>query len=128
MREILRDHLTLCIVPGAGADAVTSVDGGLTGTRLGAELGAPGLASRACRGRQRLAMRIRSREPAEIGAMAHARTGDEEGHRRALRRRLRQCVERTGKKRKGGERSEFQPDHDILLICREPSKTEVKLP
>jgi hypothetical protein len=76
-----------CVVPGSGADAVTRIDGRLSGTSLGAEVGVPGVIARAHGGSQRLAVRVGSGEPAEIAAIAEAHAGHEKGHGVALRLR-----------------------------------------
>ena len=74
------------VVPGAGADAVARIDGGLAGAGLRAEVGAPGVIARADGSGQRLAMRVGSGEAAEIAAFAKADAGDEEGHCAGRRR------------------------------------------
>src|SRR5690349_17942118 len=56
------------VEPGPGADAVTRVDGGLSGTRLRAEVRVPGVAARADSRRKRLAMRVGARQPAKVSA------------------------------------------------------------
>ena len=75
--DVLRHNLTLRIVPGAVSDAVARADCART---LSAKIGSPGLARRSGRLRQHRAMRIRARDPAEIGAFARAFAGDKEAH------------------------------------------------
>jgi hypothetical protein len=66
MREALRDHFTMSIIPRAGADAVTRIDCGLTGALLRAEIGMPGLVASPHTACQKLAMGVRAFEPTEI--------------------------------------------------------------
>src|SRR5262245_2095857 len=75
-----RDHGALEVLPGALADAIAGVDRAALRALIGAEIGAPGLAARAGRGRELLAARIGARKPAEIGALARPGAGDEERH------------------------------------------------
>src|SRR5262249_43266342 len=77
LAHVLRDHDPLGVLPRAGADPVAGVDGARA---LGAQVGVPGLASRAGRLCQLLTVVIRSRGAAEITALAGARARDEERH------------------------------------------------
>jgi hypothetical protein len=79
--EVARDHLAPGVLPRAAADAVAGVDGGAAVRCAGAEIGAPGPVAGAGRLGERLAMRVGAGDPAEIGALAGVRAGDEEGHR-----------------------------------------------
>src|SRR6266568_2690063 len=72
-----RDDRALGILPGAVPDAIARVDG--AAGRIGAQIGAPGLAARAHRRCQLLAVPIRAFEPAEVGALAGSGAGDEKG-------------------------------------------------
>jgi hypothetical protein len=71
--------------------------------RLGRHIGTPGVAARARRLRQRLAMFLGAVEPAKIGAFARSRAGDEEPHVALLRGR---AAADEGEKGGGGGRGE----------------------
>ena len=80
---LVGDDDALGIHPGPLADAVARVD------RAGAlrrQISVPGLAARARRRRELLAMLVGAGKPAEIGALAGAGAGDEERHIGLLRR------------------------------------------
>ena len=66
------------VVPGAAADPVARVHGA---GALRAEVGMPGRVAPAGSRRQRLAVRIRSGEAAQIGAVTLGSAGDKKGHR-----------------------------------------------
>jgi len=68
------------VEPRPGADTVSRVDGRLSGTSLGAEIGVPGVAARADSRRKRLAMRIGTRKSAEVSPFTETDAGDEKGH------------------------------------------------
>ncbi|CAD5375508.1 hypothetical protein OF001_U10195 [Pseudomonas sp. OF001] len=78
--DVLGDQLALGVVPGARADAVAGVHRRLAVTGAGAEVGAPGVAAGTDGLGELLAVRIGASQAAEIGALAHAGAGDEEGH------------------------------------------------
>ena len=67
-------------MPWAVADPVTCVDRVRT---LRAQIGTPGLVAGAGRRRQVLAMPVRPRESAQVGAITKTAAGDEEGHLRS---------------------------------------------
>src|ERR1043166_4874350 len=73
------------VEPRSGADTITRVDGGLSGARLGAEIGVPGVTARADSRRQSLAVRVCAGKSAQVSAFAHADAGDEESHFRGTR-------------------------------------------
>src|SRR5262249_20781034 len=81
LRNILGDHHALRVRPRALAATVLRVAG--AGPRRAEERG-PGLAAGAGRLRQRLTVPIGAFDAAEVGALADARAGDEEAHRRGL--------------------------------------------
>src|ERR1043166_4951516 len=68
------------VLPGAVPDAGTGVDAGRAADALCAQVGAPGAVARAHPRCEKLAVRVRAREAAEIGAVAQSDTGDEERH------------------------------------------------
>src|SRR5689334_18177943 len=68
------------VEPGAGANTIARVDGGLSGTSLGTEIGVPGVTARADSRRKRLAVRVGPGKSAKVSAFAHADAGDEESH------------------------------------------------
>jgi hypothetical protein len=68
------------VEPRPGADTVSRVDGRLSGTSLGAEIGVPGVAARADSRRERLAMRIGTRKSAEVSPFTETEAGDEKSH------------------------------------------------
>ena len=76
--NVLRYLHALGVVPGAGADAILRIE------CVSAEIGVPSLAALAGCGGQRLAMRVRSGQAAEIGSVAGSDAGDEEAHARVL--------------------------------------------
>ena len=87
--DALGDHDALGVLPGAFADAVAGVHRAVA---LRAEISVPGLAGGARGLRELAAMRVGAGEPAEVGALAGAVAGDEEGHAvglLGLRRRAR---------------------------------------
>ena len=63
-----------------GADTVTRVHGGLSGTSLSAEIGVPSATTRADCRRQFLAMSVGTCEAAEVSAFPDAHAGDKKGH------------------------------------------------
>src|SRR6185312_1731715 len=79
--DVLGDDDALGVGPGALADAVLRVHraGPLRG-----QISVPGLAGSAGSLRQRRTMRVGTGEPAEVGALADALAGHEEGHVRLL--------------------------------------------
>ncbi len=79
-----RNDLAAEVVPRAGADAVARVD---RAGPLRAQVGAPHRIALSRGLRERLAMRIRAGQPAEIGAVALADARDKERHRLPRRRR-----------------------------------------
>ena len=82
-RSQLRERI---VEPRSGADAVTRVDGGLSGTSLGAEVCMPGAAARADSCRERMAVRVGAGKSAKVSAFADPDAGDEEGHSSRSRR------------------------------------------
>src|ERR1700719_421243 len=68
------------VEPRSGANTITRVDGGLSGTSLGAEIGVPGVTARADSRRECLAVRVGARKSTKVSAFAHADAGDEKGH------------------------------------------------
>ena len=80
-REILSDDSAGGVIPRSRPDAVARINRGLAVASLCAQVGMPrAIAGVGSRG-QHLAMRIRSRESAEVGSFAHADAGDEKAHR-----------------------------------------------
>src|SRR5580692_12213164 len=75
------------VEPRPGADTVTRVDGGLSGTSLSAEIGVPGVTARADSRRKRLAVRVGARKSAKVSAFTETDAGDEKGHSSRSRRR-----------------------------------------
>jgi hypothetical protein len=78
--EILSYGRSLGVVPGTLSDAVAGIHGWLIAASLRAEVGMPGVIAGANRCGESLAMRVRSGQPAEIGALAHANARYEKGH------------------------------------------------
>jgi hypothetical protein len=76
LTQVLRDNGVLRlpqlrerpVEPRPGADTLTRVDGRLSGTSLGAEIGVPGVIARADSRRKRLAVRVGARKSAKISA------------------------------------------------------------
>src|SRR5208282_745054 len=75
------------VEPRPGADTVTRVDGGLSGTSLSAEIGVPSVTARADSRRKRLAVRVGARKSAKVSAFTETDAGDEKGHSSRSRRR-----------------------------------------
>src|SRR5580704_6552924 len=75
------------VEPRPGADTVTRVDGGLSGTSLSAEIGAPGVTAPTDSRRKRLAVRVGARKSAKVSAFTETDAGDEKGHSSRSRRR-----------------------------------------
>src|ERR1700719_3644576 len=75
------------VEPRPGADTVARVDGRLSGTSLGAEIGVPGVTARADIRRKRLAVRIGARKSPKVSAFTETDAGDEKGHSSRSRRR-----------------------------------------
>jgi hypothetical protein len=67
------------VEPGPGADTVTRVDGGLSGTSLSAEIGVPAVTTRADSRRKSLAVRVGARKSAKVSAFTETDAGDEKG-------------------------------------------------
>ena len=61
------------VEPRPGADTVTRVNGRLSGPRLGAEIGVPGVTARTDSRRKRLAVRVGARKSAKVSAFTHDR-------------------------------------------------------
>src|SRR5580698_2012891 len=74
------------VEPRPGADTVTRVDGGLSGTSLSAEISVPGVTTRADSRRKGLAVRVGARKSAQISAFTETHAGDEKGHSSRIRR------------------------------------------
>src|SRR5690606_39825359 len=72
--DVLGDQLALRVVPRTRADAIPRV------LLARAQVRAPGLVACADRFGERLAVRIRAREPAEVAAVAGIGARDEEAH------------------------------------------------
>src|SRR5215469_7288353 len=68
------------VEPGPGADTVTRVDGGLSGTSLSAEISVPGVTARADSRRKLLAVRVGAGKSAKVSAFSETNAGDEKGH------------------------------------------------
>ena len=97
--DVPGDDHALGVEPWPLADAVAGVDRGLAVGGLGREIGTPGLAARACRLGERLAVVVGAGKAAEVTTVADRRAGDEEAHGRGLR-----MDGRGGKEQKrGGE-------------------------
>jgi hypothetical protein len=79
--------------------------------RLRRHIGTPGVAARARRLRQRLAMFLGAVEPAKIGAFARSRAGDEEPRVALLRGR---AAADEGEKGDGGGRGESACDENCF--------------
>ncbi len=75
------------VEPRSGADTVTCVDGGLSGTSLSAEIGVPGVAACADSRRKRLAVCVGARKSAQVSAFTETDAGDEKSHSSRSRRR-----------------------------------------
>ena len=95
LQQVLRDQIPLGIVPRPSPDPIARVHGRRGGGRLRAQIGAPRMVAGALGFRQRLAMRIRAHETAEIPAFAEPLAGDEKprhrfvaAHRDRCRRRV----------------------------------------
>src|SRR5688572_6831143 len=84
--DALGDDHTLHVHPRALADAIARVDRRLPVRGRRAEIRAPGAIPCSRCGRQRLAVLIGSRQPAEVGPVARSGAGDEETHLILLRR------------------------------------------
>src|SRR3954468_17114932 len=78
--DVLRDGLALCILPRSGTDAIARIDRLRAATRLGAQIGAPGLAAGPAGLRQLLAEPVGTFEPTEVGTLAWAGAGEEKRH------------------------------------------------
>src|ERR1700676_5008032 len=95
LAQVLRDNGVLRlpqlrerpVEPRPGGDTVTRVDGRLSGTSLGAEIGVPGVTARANSRRKRLAVRVGARKSAKVPAFTETDAGDEKGHSNRSRRR-----------------------------------------
>ena len=86
VRQILRDHFAIEVVPGTFADAVARVHCRLAGPRLRAQVSVPGAISSTCCRCERLAMCVSAGQSAEIAAVADGLAGHKEiHHRRWLR-------------------------------------------
>ena len=96
LRDALRHHNALHVLPRTAADAVAGVDGLRA---LGAQVGAPLAAARPDRGGQGLAQLVRARQATEVGALSGSGAGDEEGHRGRLGVRAAAQAERHGSDR-----------------------------
>src|SRR5690606_29119033 len=81
----LGDHDSLGVLPGTVADTIARVDGLGAVARLGAEVGAPRALAHARRCRERLAVLVRARDPAQVGPVADADARYEERHIGRLR-------------------------------------------
>ena len=83
--DVLGDALACGVVPGSVADPVARIHGA---GALRAQIGVPRDAAASCGSAKRLAIGISTGDSAEVGAVALADAGDEEGHRLRRRRRL----------------------------------------
>jgi hypothetical protein len=81
--HVLRDHDALGVLPWAAADAVARIDRRAHAVGARAQIGAPGMVARACLGGQGLADLVGAGQAAQVGALAAAGAGHEEGHRAA---------------------------------------------
>jgi hypothetical protein len=86
--DVLRDNLSLKVLPGTVPDAIARVYGRLALGGLGTQIGAPSLVSCACALRQFLTMPISAFDAPEIGAFARPGSDHEERHIRGLGWRL----------------------------------------
>jgi hypothetical protein len=82
VREILRDHLALEVIPRACADAVAGVHGRLAGSGLRAQVSMPGAISGAYGSGECLTMCVSAGQSAEIAAVANGFTRHEKTHHR----------------------------------------------
>ena len=82
VREILRDHFALEVVPGTFADAVARVHCRLPGPRLRAQVSVPGAISCAYGRCEHLAMCVSAGQSAEISAVADGFARHEKIHHR----------------------------------------------
>src|SRR5262245_26228091 len=98
--DVLRDHVSLGIPPGAGPDAVAGIDGLAAAAGLRAQIGTPGLAAGADRLSKLLAVSVRALDTAEVGALAGARAGQEKRHGRLLRLRPARAERQQGNRGK----------------------------
>ncbi|MCY1545449.1 hypothetical protein D9M68_813920 [compost metagenome] len=80
LRDRLGDDHALGVLPGPRADTVAGVDRRSPVAGAGAEVGAPGALAGPGGGGELLAMRVGTGQAAEVGALARALAGDEEGH------------------------------------------------
>jgi hypothetical protein len=78
--DVLCDSDALDVLPRALANPIAGVDTGVTTRRRGAEIGAPILLGVSNARGERSAMRVRPVKAAEVGALARADAGEEEGH------------------------------------------------
>ena len=124
--DALGDHHALGVLPRPLADAVARVDAGVAARLGGAQVGAPvGAAPSPPPWRARCSAR-RRREAAEVGALARAGAGDEEGHgRSAAPTLLRLAPARLPKGR--SEASLFVPQTRTQPVLRQTSETGLEL-
>jgi hypothetical protein len=77
LRHVLRNQITLGIVPGACPDSVPCVDGQRSVGRFRAQISAPRMVTCALSLRQSVAVRIGSRETSEVSTFAESIAGNE---------------------------------------------------
>src|SRR5258707_926129 len=77
--DAFRDNFAFEILPGPRSDAVASVDGGHAIHGLGAEIGPPGLSTRARRLCPSLTLSVGAVQSAKVGSLAEPGAGDKEG-------------------------------------------------
>lgn len=82
MGDVISHYRTVGVGPGAVADTVAGIDGGLVGSGLGAQIRAPVAVAGAGLTSQFLAMAIGASQAAQIGTFADAYTGNEKAERR----------------------------------------------
>src|SRR5215831_7990880 len=84
LSEVAGHHRAVGVMPRTFADAVPGAHRRLSITRRRAQISSPSPVAGSRGGRQLLAVSIGARESSQVGAIAGARTCDEEGHRRPL--------------------------------------------
>jgi hypothetical protein len=78
--QVFSHHDAIGVVPGAEANAVARVDGGLITFGVNAQIGSPGFALGTGNFRQSLAVGIGTSQSTQIGAVAGTGAGDKETH------------------------------------------------
>jgi hypothetical protein len=77
LRHVLRNQITIGIVPGSSSDSIPCVDGRRGVDRFRAQISAPRMVACALSLRQSLAVRVSSRQTTEVSAFAESLAGHE---------------------------------------------------